>query len=95
MSKINQPYDFLELDELSILKTVLQENFALEKNEYRPLQQFDKAMRIFARDFLRNYLLLKPDKSWSWTESDLENAINKFELEIYGTQNKSNENIGT
>ena len=89
MSKINQPYDFLELDELRILKTVLQENFALEKNEYRPLEQFDKAMRIFARDFLRNYLFKK--YSGSRSHMDIEQEIRDFEMETYGTQNKGND----
>ena len=89
MGKINQPYDLLELDEHSRLKTILQDNYALEHSEYRPLQEFDNAMRMFARDFLRNYLFKKNGELTS--HSYVEQEISDFEQELYGTQNKNND----
>jgi hypothetical protein len=90
MGKINQPYDLLELDEFSRLKTILQDNYALEHNEYRPLQEFDNAMRMFARDFLRNYL--KDSFSDRCSEEDIEKLIVDFERETYGTGNNEKTN---
>jgi hypothetical protein len=89
MGKITQPYDLLELGEYSRLKTILQDNYALEHNEYRPLQEFDKAMRVFARDFLRNYL--KDSFSDRCSDEEIEKLILDFELELYGTQNNSDD----
>jgi len=83
MSKITQPYDLLESSEYSRLKTILQDNFALTHNEYRPLEEFDRAVREFARDFLRNYLFKK--YAGAQSHMDIEQEIRDFELETYGT----------
>ena len=89
MSKINQPYDFLELPEHQRLRTILQDNFALKHNEYRPLQEFDGAMRMFARDFLRNYL--SKEKDITCSDRDIEGIISNFEQELYGTAQQPTE----
>ena len=83
MSKINQPYDLLE--DTQFLKTILQDNFALQHNDYRPLEEFDNTMRQFGRDFLRNYLFKK--YAGAKSHMDIEDEIREFEQEIYGTGN--------
>lgn len=83
MSKINQPYDFLELEEFVILKNVLNTGFRPPINEHRPMEQFERIAKMFGRDFLRNYLFKKYNGAKS--HMDIENEIREFELEIYGT----------
>lgn len=82
MSKINQPFDFLELDEYSMLKTVIHENHALLHGQYKPLEQFNKLTRDFARDFLRNYL--KDSYQGRCSDQEIEELISSFEQEVYG-----------
>lgn len=81
MSKIKQPFDFLELSEYLRLKTAVQDNFALNHGEYRPLEELNKIMRDFGRDMLRNYL-----SDSGMTEEQVEQEIEKFEKEKYGAR---------
>lgn len=83
MGKINQPYDLLE--DTQFLRNIIEHNYALNQNEYRPLQEFDQVMRQFARDYLRNYLFRKYDGSKAHEE--IEQEARDFELEVYGTGN--------
>lgn len=87
MSKINQPYDFLE--DSKFLKTILEDNHALNHGDYRPLEEFNKVMRDFGRDMLRNYL--KDSYQGRCSNDEIEKLIADFELEFYGTQNKGND----
>lgn len=86
MSKINQPYDFLE--DSRFLKTIIEDNHALNHGDYRPLEEFNRIMRDFGRDMLRNYLFRKYNGSRS--HEDIEQEIRDFEQEFYGTQNIGN-----
>jgi hypothetical protein len=88
MSKVNQPYDLLE--DTRYLKTIIEDNHALNHNDYRPLEEFDKVMRQFGRDMLRNYLARKYEGTRSPVE--IEDEIRGFELLIYGTSLKTMEN---
>lgn len=87
MSKIKLPYDFLE--DTQFLKTILQDNFALQHNDYRPLEEFNNVMREFGRDVLRNYL--KDSLIERCSEQEIEELITDFEEEFYGTQHKKND----
>lgn len=84
MSRVPQPFDFLELDEFSNLKTVLQDNYALLHGEYRPLEEFDKIARSFARDFLRNYL--RDLYAGKYPDEEIERIITEYEKFNYGRE---------
>jgi hypothetical protein len=71
-----RPFDFLEQEDYEHLKRAVNDNH-VQNNEYRPLEQFDRCTRAFARDYLRNYF-----KS---NEKEItEEEILNFERETYG-----------
>ena len=88
MSKIIQPYDLLE--DTKFLRNIIEHNYALNQGEYRPLEEFDKVMRMFARDFLRNFLFKKYTMDLTHMRK-VEQEIRDFEQELYGTQNKNDD----